>query len=480
VTRAPQRVAALALLLAVSCAAHAENPPPDDNQPPEDKDLNLIPPSSETPPGSLPPVTSVGLRRIFLEDAVTGSWLQNDVLPAPPPPAQPRWEQRALLDVRSNWHIGDRLRLTYSGRLNLRAEDGLGFPNHENLTHDLREAYLGWEPLDRLFLDVGRINIKSGVALGFNPTDFFKTRAVVEPLSVDPVVLREDRLGTLMFRAERLWTKGSLTAVYAPAVSSESPIYTSFDLRSWNPMFDRTNAHDRWLLKGSVDVADGFSPELLAYESGRRVRFGANLAQNVSQSTVAYLEWSGGRRGTVSADAFAFGQVTRSLPAVAATVLPGLGAVAFRNQVAAGVSYTTSLPKITFNLEFLYSEAGFTGSDWEEWFRVGKALGASSPLAGALWYIRRYASDQQDLISRRFVFLRMDWVDAFVPKLEVSGFAETDLADGSTRLQLGADYYLSDHWTVGALILIDAGGSRSDFGSLPQAGSVLFKVVRYL
>ena len=94
--------------------------------------------------------------------------------------------------------------------------------------------------------------------------------------------------------------------------------------------------------------------------------------------------------------------------------------------------------------------------------------------------MRQYAADQQDLISRRFVFLRMDWVDAFVPKLEVSGFVETDLADSSTRLQLGADYYLSDHWTVGGLILIDSGGRHSDFGSLAQAGSVLLKVVRYL
>ena len=473
--RAPQIVAALALLLAVSgAAAHAEDPPP------EDKDLNLIPPSTEAPPPAAAPVASGALRRIFLEEALTESWLENDVLPAPPPPPQPRWEERALLDVRSDWHVGDGLRLTYSGRLNLRAEDGLGFPDHENVTNDLREAYLGWEPIDRLFLDVGRINVKSGVALGFNSTDFFKTRAVVEPLSVDPVVLREDRLGTLMLRAERVFTKGSLTAVYAPAVSSDSPIYTSFDLRSFNPMFDRTNAHDRWLLKGSFNVTEGFSPELLAYESQGRVRFGANLAQNVGQSVVAYFEWSGGRRGTVSADALAFGQATGSLPAAAGNVLPALGAVAFRNQVAAGASYTTPLPKITFNLEFLYSEAGFTGTDWDAWFRAGSAAGASSPIAGALWYVRQYAADQQDLISRRFAFLRMDWVDAFVPKLEVSGFAETDLADGSTRVQLGADYYLSDRWTVGGLILLDTGGRHTDFGSLPQAGSVLLKVVRYL
>ena len=470
-------IAGLALLLAASVvasfAAHAGDPPP------QDKDLDLIPPSAAAPPAAAPPAASGALKRIFLEDAVTGSWLTDPLVPVPPP-LTPRWEERGLLDARSEWHVGDSLRLTYSGRLNFRAEEGLGFPNHENLTHDLREAYLSFEPLERLYLDAGRINLKSGIALGFNPTDFFKTRAVVEPLSVDPVVLREDRLGTLMLRAERLFARGSLTAAFAPAVAGESPLYTSFDLKSFDPMFDRTNAHDRWLLKGTIDVAEGFSPELLAYESQGRVRLGANLAENVGKSVVTYLEWSGGRQGTVSADALAFGRATGTLPPAAADVLPGLAAVAFRNQLALGASYTTALPKITFNLEFLYSEAGFTGADWGEWFRTGSGAGELSPIAGALWYVREYAADQQDLISRRFAFFRMDWVDAFIPKLEVSGFTETDLVDGSTRLQLGADYYLSDRWTVGGLLLIDSGGRRSDFGSLPQSGSVLLKVVRYL
>jgi hypothetical protein len=471
--RLEPRVAVLALLLAAGAAARAADPPP------EDTDLNLIPPATEAPPAAATPAAAGALRKIYLEDAVTSSWLASALVPAPPPPA-PRWEERALLDARSEWHLGDKLRLAYSGRLNLRAEEDLGFPNHENLTNDLREAYLSWQPLDRLYLDAGRVNLKSGIALGFNPTDFFKSRAVVEPLSVDPTVLREDRLGTLMLRAERLFTRGSLTAAYAPAVAGDSPIYTSSDLRSFDPMLDRTNAHDRWLLKGTVDVSESLSPEVLAYASQGRVRFGANLAENVGKAVVAYLEWSGGRRGTVSADALAFGRATQSLPAAAADVLPGLGAVAFRSQIAAGASYTTALPKITFNLEFLYSEAGFTGADWDRWFRTGSGAGALSPVAGALWYVRQYAADQQDLISRRFAFLRMDWVDAFIPRLEVSGFAETDLADGSTRLQLGADYYLSDRWTIGGLLLVDSGGRHSDFGSLPQAGSVLLKVVRYL
>jgi hypothetical protein len=368
--------------------------------------------------------------------------------------------------------------LTYSGRLNLRAAEGLGFPNHENVTNDLREAYTSWEPWERTYLDAGRMNLKSGVAVGFNPTDFFKTRAVAEALSADPNELRNDRLGALMLRAQHVWAGAALTAAYAPAVASPSRIYTNDDLRSFDPMLDRTNAQDRWLLKGSVDVAEGFSPELLAYHDNGRTRWGANLTESLSQSTVAYLEWSGGPGQSLIAEALRYGRTTGQLPPAAASALPTASSIGFRNELAAGASYTTELPKITFNLEFHYNQAGFSGADWDNWFRAG-SNGNRPPISRSLWYIRNYAQDQQDLISRSYVFLRADWADAFIPKLELTGFVDMDLLDGSERIQLSADYYVSDHWTVGGVLLVDSGARHSDYGSLPQAGSVLLKIARY-
>jgi hypothetical protein len=148
------------------------------------------------------------------------------------------------------------------------------------------------------------------------------------------------------------------------------------------------------------------------------------------------------------------------------------------NQLAVGVSYTTQT-RITFNLEYHFNQAGFTAADWNRWFRIGQAS-ANSAVPDALWYIRDYALDQQQPISQHSLFLRADWVDAFVPKLEFVGFINTDLHDGSSLLQLGADYYLSDNWTVGALVVAFLGSRRSDFGSLPQTGSALVKVTRYL
>jgi len=54
-----------------------------------------------------------------------------------------------------------------------------------------------------------------------------------------------------------------------------------------------------------------------------------------------------------------------------------------------------------------------------------------------------------------------------------------NLQDGSVLTQLSADYYLSSKWTVGVLVAVNLGSSRSEFGSLADAVSALFKVSRY-
>ena len=403
----------------------------------QDRDLDLIPIPSGGPAPAGEPAAN---RRIYLEDAVTVS--SNRAGPQPPPD----WQERLLLDIRTQGQLGDDVGLVYSGRLNLRAENDLSTPNHEEVVNDLREVYVAWHPAGELYLDFGRINLKSGIALGFNPTDFFKTRSVVEPLSADPSVQREDRLGTLMVRGQYIAEGASLTVAAAPAVTHPTPIYGNLDLHSFDPSFDRTNAADRFLVKGSVDLSDEVSPELLIYREGGQTSYGLNIADNFGQSVVGYLEWSGSRREDL-------------------VETPGRR---FENQLATGFSYTSE-SKITFNLEYHFDQASFTGGDWRRWFASG----------GALWSLRASAQDRQEPISRHSAFLRMDWTDAFVTDLELTAFANTDLHDGSTLLQAGAAYYLSGDWTVGGQVSANAGGRRTDFGSLPQAASFLLQVSRY-
>jgi len=459
-----RRIAALALVLLSATAAKAD----------EDSDLDRIPPAAdmEAPAPEPSPLTGT----FYIQDDLASYSVRSALAVPLPPSSSPSWEERLFLDARAQWRMSNALTLHYGGRLNLRAEDDLPFPSHENIRHDLREAYLEWDAGGGIFLEAGRINVKSGVALGFNPTDYFKTRAVVEPLSADPSVLREDRLGTLMVLAQGVWNGFSLSVALAPKIARDSAIYANDDLPSFDPMFDRTNARTRFLAKASLRLADDLAPEFLFYSEGGESQFGFDLTRAFGKSVVGYIEWGGGERRSLATDALANGIATGTLPPAASTILPQDGRRHFENDLAIGASYATE-PEISFNLEFHFHQAGFTAADWRNWFATGAA--GDDAARSALWYVRGYASDQQEPVARSEIFLRADWEDAFVHDLSLNGFVLADARDGSGLAQLNADYLLSRTWQIGGLIDLPFGGRRTDYGSIPEAANALIRVSHY-
>lgn len=243
-------------------------------------------------------------------------------------------------------------------------------------------------------------------------------------------------------------------------------------------MFERTNAAQRSLLKANLDVTDEFSPEFLVYQENTRTRYGLNATYGIGKNIVAYVEWSGGDRGSLIAEAFDYGKLTGTLPANAPQVLPSDTDIRFRQDLATGLSYATA-NKVTLYLEYDYHEAGLSRQDWKNWFAVAHATRNSPPVVGLLWYLRSYAVDQQEPLTREAVFLRVSWTDAFVRDLELSGLVSSSQYDDSNLAQVTASYYLSNHWTIGALGTLTAGSARSEQGSLPLANSILLKAIRY-
>jgi len=441
----------------------------------QDGNLDLIP-APATAVAAPAADTGQG-QKIYVEDAVTT--VSRSDHPAVPPPSQGYlWQERLLLDVRADRALSEGFELHLSDRLNLRDEDDLPFPTHEDVINDLRENYLGWRPSNSSYLDAGRINLKSGIALGYNPTDFFKTRSVTEPLSNDPSAQREDRLGTVMLRGQDIWEGGSLTLAYAPKISHPTPIYSNDDLPSFNPMYDRTNADDRFLVKTSLDLGDDSSPEFLLYREAGETHLGTDLSVGLGQHAVGYLEWSGARRADLITEAMDYGRETGSLPADAISPLPTGTNRTFKSEMALGASYTNEY-NMTFNAEYLVNQAGFSGRDWDNWFAVAAHAAQGSPVVDELWYLRAYAQDQQQLNTRQAYFARMDWVDAFSLKLELTAFTLVDGHDGSGIAQISADYYLSDHWTLGGQVVKYFGSRRSDFGSLGTSYSLLLNATHY-
>jgi hypothetical protein len=228
-----------------------------------------------------------------------------------------------------------------------------------------------------------------------------------------------------------------------------------------------------------VDLGGDANQEFLLYREAGQTRYGTNLSMGLGQSTVAYLEWSGGVRANLITEATDYGRDTGTLPPGAPSPLPTTSNRTFKSEMALGLSYTTS-NNVTFNLEYLMNQAGFSRTDWDNWFAVGTHVNPQSPALDELWYIRGYARDQQQQNTRQAYFLRADWADAFGIKLELTGFVLADAYDGSGLAQVSASYYVSDRWTVGALGVKYFGSRTSDFGSLGTSYSLLFSITHYL
>jgi hypothetical protein len=434
------------------------------------------PPASVSPPKPATPRPSPWRTKLFAEDALS-FWSPAGAVPVPYPSSLvSSWQNRTSLDLALEWRARPRLTLTLSDRLNVFIEDAHAVASPNTVRNDLREASLTWEPLDGYYFEAGRINVRNGVALGYNPTDFFKTRTLVGQSSLDPSVIRQNRLGTLLVREQTLWAWGSSSISYAPKVSDPAPV-TPKDPLGVDPHFDATNAAHRVLCTLSFEVLD-LSPQLLGYFELHRPKLGANVSHPIGDAVVAYAEWAAGPEADLSARAAAFGRQTGTLPRSFPTTPQADGTDALRNDLAAGFSWTVATA-VTFNAEYHFHQAGFTHRDWDHWFDIGSAPGAPPALTGALWFVRAYALDQQEPVSQQQLFVRASWPQAFTPDLELSGFAFISLLDGSVLSQLSASYYVSNVWTASAFVAGNFGDRRTERGSVPQRGNAILQLTRY-
>jgi hypothetical protein len=243
----------------------------------------------------------------------------------------------------------------------------------------------------------------------------------------------------------------------------------SFDFR-----LGQTNSSTRCLASWSYDLL-GLSPQALVFHDEFGTHFGASLSHVVSNSVVAYAEWSGVESGNLSQRAIAFGRETGSLPPDAPVVPQSSVATRFQNDVAVGASWTSSF-RMTVNLEFHYHQSAFSERDFEQWMSLGRA---HRSLANELWFIRAYAMDQQEPLMKQELFLRVDWPDAFIRFLDLGCVSFVNPFDRSALTQLSAQYVFSKHWTLGLYATGTFGGISDEKGSLPWSRNAVLQIVRF-
>lgn len=438
----------------------------------EDDDLKRIPSSTQTNPVANTSAAQGGSgQRLRLEDALT-VW-DDRALVVPMPTQQPSWQNRLSLDADLKLPVAESVTLGFSDRLNVFAGSGLSPISRANFENDLREIYLSDALPTRTYVDVGRVNLREGVATGYNPTDFFKPRTAVQLSSVDPSAARENRLGVAMIKAQQLFDEGSITAAFAPKLADTTALPTSAPA-IFDPGWGRTNADDRSLLSTSW-TGSSFNPQLLAFHDSLGTHWGASLSHVLNASSVAYLEWSGVRESSLTARAIAFGQQTGVFPAGLAEREHVSENKRFSNDVTVGASWTSSF-NLTLNVEYHYHQSGLDGAEFSRAFQQAdnNPRGASQ-----YWYLQQYAADQQEPLTRREFFLRADWQDVIPSTLNLGAVAFIAQSDGSALAQIYAQYFLSRSWTLSAYLGATTGSKTSVFGSSRWQTSGVLQVARY-
>ena len=422
-------LSALLIFTALSAPATRAAAAPD--APPDDLDALSLADKAPTEPAAV-----ARPWRLFVEGSLRRTSIDDP---------DSRYESnRASIDGRIDATLTPGLRAVFSDRLDLRHSNR---PGVEGDVNTVREAYLSWAPTDHQIIDLGRVNVRHGSAYGYNPTDWFKEGAVRSIVSLDPAVLRENRQGTVVLQGQQLWSVGSLTAAYSPALA-DKPNTGTFSLN-----VGATNPRNRWLLVGSTKFSDKLNAEVLLYGGeGIREQLGLNLSGLVGDATVVFGEFSAGKGPSLITQALGTNADKR-----------------FQTRAAVGLTYTTAF-NLSLTAEAEYNEAGPTRRQW-------RALPGISPF-GQLGLLNT-SQTLQDLPARSAGFLYALWKDALVRRLDLSAFVRRENETRSRVQWLEARY----HWDQVDLVAQwqqFSGSRQSIFGSVPQSRTIELALRFYL
>jgi hypothetical protein len=380
-------------------------------------------------PGAAPqePAQRARAWQLFVEGAAGQARLRTPTLDT-----EGRSTQRVSVDLQLDATLPGGLRAVLADRLDADWQQGFE-QRHE--VNTLKEAYLSWQPRNELIVDAGRVNQYSGVAIGYNPTDFFRDGALRSLVSVDPTSIKKNRQGSVMLRGQALWERASLTALVSPKLAGEP------SAAAYHPDWGATNGRHRALLIFSHYLGEELNPQWLLYQDeSASPQLGLNLTKLVNDATVAYAEWSGGRSRTLLDQARG----------------PG-GDKAFRNRVSTGLTYTTS-DKLALTLEYEYNGTGLSKSQWQ-----------SLPAASLPVYLgyRNFAQTAQEMVSRHAVFMYATWQDVLVNHLDLTAMIRRNNDDHS-RLSWVELRYRWSRDEIAWQWQKNTGSLFSDYGASPQ------------
>ena len=373
---------------------------------------------------------------------------------------------RASAHWMGRYRINDALSMRYNLRVRASKAEGVPFAPDDNIRLDVQELALSWQATPKLSFDIGRINLRNGVAHGFNPTDWFKADSLVYSDSLDPADRRDERLGTLLVMGSTEVGQTLLRFGYRPEINaSEDSVLAHRDVIGLG--LTRTNPSEAWFLRVTPPTGDNIAltGSLLVEDGDPGVGF--EISGTLGNHLVLYAEGMVQKRYSLAAEALGDA---------------GLGSAAWRNAVGAdddkewlsqlAVGGSWALPEsivgardMVLVLEYHYNQAGLS-SDQNDALRA--ALGADRGAAGA---VRAFAANQQEPLARSQLFTRFAWND-FWKEADFSAIGFYALEDDSGLVQLSAEFPLNDNSEVSLRASRSFGNETTIYGANPSRSTV--------
>lgn len=435
-TSTSRRLATTALLacLAAAVSAQAPAPAPDDAAA---LDLQADEPEKPTTPPAKPDdASALGLQSDEPEKLPAASSQTQLFIEGAAGYADRRYGMggrgvsRAAIDLRTSFPLSPSVRGTLSGRFDATKPAD---PRLDGPIASVREAYAGWQnEAATQVVEIGRINIRQGPGYGYNPTDFLRDNSLRTLTTADPFQLRENRMGSVMLRAQRLWTGGSVDFVYSPELSeTRSTNGVSFDLGS-------TNARDRGMVALNTRWSETLNSQLSLYrEAGTPLRLGVSGTALLSQSLVAHGELTTSRESSLLSRALGRPDALRT-----------------KQRVTAGLTYTTPF-QLSLTVE--YEGNGFAVARADS-----RAIQQAGPQVWSAYYLQ--ALSLQETASRHAALLYATQRDLGLKNLDLTVILRANVTDKSRMTWIDLKYRM-DKVDLALQYQHNGGSLGTEFGS---------------
>lgn len=315
---------------------------------------------------------------------------------------------------------------------------------------NIKELFYKGEFSPTNIYEIGRMNVKEGVARGYNPSDFFKGSTSLT-LSSDPKEIKDNRLGSVMVQNTLFFDDFTLKAIYSPKIAvNEDSVWGS--KKDYGLHLDETNYENRSSLYLGYSGIKDLSSSLIFHKNEDDFNLGVNLSY-VKDSWIFYTE---------SAFTKSKNAITKSIESLnlSPTVQNSFSSDKENIQKAVlGVNY--SYDNISTNIEYIFNSGGLDKRDWESWFDLAK----NSPQIGKqLGAIRGDISKKEEKMSRDSLFL-FSRVTDIQTDLDASALLWINPYDKSTLSQVGLEYATNDNLQTNVYLRNYQGSKESEYGS---------------